>query len=73
MAARTGNQPMDALRSHARLMAAAERASERYGWPLHVIDRARDDPAAEQPDAFIRALRSALHPGTTATDGEDAT
>jgi pimeloyl-ACP methyl ester carboxylesterase len=39
---------------------AAERASERYGWPLHVIDGARDDPAAEQPDAFIRALRSAL-------------
>jgi pimeloyl-ACP methyl ester carboxylesterase len=39
---------------------AAERASERYGWPLHVIDHARDDPAAEQPDTFIRALRSAL-------------
>lgn len=39
---------------------AAERASERYGWPLHVIEGARDDPAAEQPDAFIRALRSAL-------------
>jgi pimeloyl-ACP methyl ester carboxylesterase len=35
---------------------AAERASERYGWPLHVIDGGRDDPAAEQPDAFIRAL-----------------
>lgn len=51
---------------------AAERASERYGWPLHVIDGARDDPAAEQPDAFIRALRSALHTGTTATDGKDA-
>lgn len=39
---------------------AAERASERYGWPLHVIDGARDDPAAEQPEAFIAALRSAL-------------
>lgn len=39
---------------------AAERASERYGWPLHVIEEARDDPAAEQPEAFIGALRSAL-------------
>lgn len=39
---------------------AAERASHRYGWPLHVIDGARDDPAAEQPDAFVRALRSVL-------------
>lgn len=38
----------------------AQRASERYGWPLHVIDGARDDPAAEQPDEFARALRSAL-------------
>ncbi len=38
----------------------AERASERYGWPLHVIDGARDDPAAEQPEEFVRALRSAL-------------
>jgi pimeloyl-ACP methyl ester carboxylesterase len=39
---------------------AAERASQRYGWPLYVIDGARDDPAAEQPDAFVRALRQAL-------------
>lgn len=39
---------------------AAERASERYGWALRVIDGARDDPAAEQPDAFVRALRSVL-------------
>lgn len=38
----------------------AEMASERYGWPLHVIDGARDDPAAEQPDAFVAALRYAL-------------
>ncbi len=38
----------------------AERASQRYGWPLHVIEGARDDPAAEQPEAFVRALRHAL-------------
>lgn len=42
---------------------AARRASQRHGWPLHVIDGARDDPAAEQPQAFLDALRSALdHP-----------
>jgi pimeloyl-ACP methyl ester carboxylesterase len=38
----------------------AERASDRYNWPLHVIDRAADDPARDQPGAFLRALRSAL-------------
>ena len=38
----------------------AEAASARYGWPLHVIERAADDPAFEQPEAFLRALRGAL-------------
>jgi pimeloyl-ACP methyl ester carboxylesterase len=38
----------------------AEAASARYGWPLQVIERAADDPATEQPDAFLRALRGAL-------------
>jgi pimeloyl-ACP methyl ester carboxylesterase len=38
----------------------AEAASIRYGWPLHVIDNARDDPAIEQPAAFLEALHSAL-------------
>lgn len=38
----------------------AEAASARYGWPLHVIDGARDDPAIEQPEAFLAALRTAL-------------
>ncbi|MFW6079013.1 MAG: alpha/beta fold hydrolase [Gemmatimonadota bacterium] len=38
----------------------AESASARYGWPLHVIDDAADDPAVEQPEAFLAALRSAL-------------
>jgi pimeloyl-ACP methyl ester carboxylesterase len=42
---------------------AAEKASERYGWPLFVIDGARDDPAAEQPEAFLEALRNGLEPG----------
>jgi pimeloyl-ACP methyl ester carboxylesterase len=38
----------------------AEAASTRYGWPLHVIENAADDPALEQPDAFLQALRIAL-------------
>lgn len=38
----------------------AEAASARFGWPLHVIDDARDDPALEQPEAFLAALRAAM-------------
>lgn len=38
----------------------AEAASERYGWPLHVVENARDDPAIEQPDAFLEAIHAAL-------------
>jgi pimeloyl-ACP methyl ester carboxylesterase len=41
----------------------AEAASARYGWPLHVIENARDDPAIEQPEAFLEALRTALDTG----------
>jgi pimeloyl-ACP methyl ester carboxylesterase len=37
----------------------AEAAATRRGWALHVIEGARDDPAIEQPDAFLEALRSA--------------
>ena len=35
-------------------------AGVRYGWPLHVIESAGDDPPLEQPDAFLAALRAAL-------------
>jgi pimeloyl-ACP methyl ester carboxylesterase len=41
-------------------LAVAEAASARYGWPLHVIENARDDPAIEQPEAFLGALSTAL-------------
>jgi pimeloyl-ACP methyl ester carboxylesterase len=41
----------------------AEAASLRYGWPLHVIENARDDPAVEQPEAFLEALHTALGSG----------
>jgi len=38
----------------------AEAASARYGWALHVIENAADDPAIERPEAFLQALRATL-------------
>ncbi len=38
----------------------AEAASARYGWPLHVIENAGNDPPMEQPETFLKALRAAL-------------
>ncbi len=38
----------------------AEAASAALGWRLHEIDDAGDDPALEQPEAFVAALRDAL-------------
>jgi len=38
----------------------ARAASTKYGWPLHVIEHAADDPPLEQPEAFLAALRTAL-------------
>lgn len=38
----------------------AEAASARYGWPLHVIENCADDPARDQPEAFVVALRAAI-------------
>lgn len=37
-------------------LSVAEAASKRYGWPLHVIEDAADDPPMEQPKAFLVAL-----------------
>ena len=42
----------------------AEAASVRHGWPLIVIENARDDPAIEQPVAFLDALRAVLGSGS---------
>ncbi len=36
----------------------AEAASASYGWPLHVIEDCADDPPRDQPEAFLRALRT---------------
>ena len=41
-------------------LAVAEQASARYGWPLHIVDEAADDPAMEQPARFVEVLRDAL-------------
>jgi pimeloyl-ACP methyl ester carboxylesterase/16S rRNA G966 N2-methylase RsmD len=41
-------------------LAVAHAASRERGWPLHVIDGAADDPAIEQPEAFVRVLRDVL-------------
>ena len=38
----------------------AEAASERFGWPLYIIEDSRDDPKLEQPDSFMNALYSVL-------------
>ena len=38
-------------------LAFAEAASARYGWPLHVIEDANDDPPIEQPEAVLRVLQ----------------
>ena len=38
----------------------AEAASRAFGWPLHVVENAADDPALEQPEAFIDVLHSVI-------------
>ena len=40
----------------ATALSVARRASARYGWPLHVIDRAGDDPALDRPAEFVDTL-----------------
>jgi pimeloyl-ACP methyl ester carboxylesterase len=44
-------------------LAVAEDASARFGWPLHVIEDAADDPTLDQPEAFLSVLRRVLHRG----------
>jgi pimeloyl-ACP methyl ester carboxylesterase len=38
----------------------AQAASKKYGWPLYVIEQARDDPKLEQPERFVKILRKIL-------------
>jgi pimeloyl-ACP methyl ester carboxylesterase len=44
----------------ANRLRVAEAASARYGWSLHVVDNAADDPPRDQPEAFLQALDAAL-------------
>lgn len=41
-------------------LSVAQEASLRYGWPLHVVESAADDPPMERPKAFLEALRAVL-------------
>lgn len=41
-------------------LSGAQRASERHGWPLFVIDDAAHVPVIEQPTAFLDALRRSM-------------
>jgi pimeloyl-ACP methyl ester carboxylesterase len=38
----------------------AEKASQRFGWPLQIIEDTRDDPKLERPEAFMDALNTVL-------------
>lgn len=40
----------------ANRLRVAQAASDRFGWPLHVIDGAADDPPMERPAEFITAV-----------------
>lgn len=39
-------------------LSVAQHASAQYKWPLQVIENAGNEPAIEQPEAFLRALES---------------
>jgi pimeloyl-ACP methyl ester carboxylesterase len=45
-------------------LSAAIEASARFGWPLHVIDDAGDEPTIERPQEFLKVLHASL--GVTA-------
>lgn len=44
----------------ANRLKVAHSTGARLGWPLHVIEEAADDPARDQPEAFLRALYAGL-------------
>ena len=41
-------------------LSVAEAASRAFGWPLHVVENAADDPAFEQPEAFVAVLEEVV-------------
>ena len=73
MSAMTGKIPGDKLEKinipvtliwgrhdKANRLKIAINASERYGWPLHIIEDTRDDPKLEKPQAFVEAVLSSV-------------
>ncbi|MCW9706785.1 alpha/beta fold hydrolase [Fodinibius salsisoli] len=38
----------------------AHKVSQRYGWPLHIIEKTRDDPKLERPGPFMDTLSTIL-------------
>jgi 2-hydroxymuconate-semialdehyde hydrolase len=48
-------------------LALAQSATERLGWPLHVIEEAGHAAHIEQPAAFVHALRQALDASVAAS------
>ena len=53
----------------ANRLGIAENASDRYGWPLYVIEDAADDPKLERPAAFLDALRTTREAADARTTG----
>jgi pimeloyl-ACP methyl ester carboxylesterase len=41
-------------------LSVGQQASERLGWPLHVLERVGNEPALEAPEEFVRVLRTAV-------------
>jgi pimeloyl-ACP methyl ester carboxylesterase len=41
-------------------VAVGTQASSRFGWPLHVLPHAGNEPALELPDEFVRVLRTTM-------------
>ena len=56
------------LHDRAIKLKVAEEASNRYGWPLFVIENAGDDPKMEQPKAFLETLFKLLQAETVHTN-----
>lgn len=50
----------------ANRLRVAQRASERHGWPLEVVEDCADDPARDRPSEFVRAVESLLRPAPEA-------
>jgi pimeloyl-ACP methyl ester carboxylesterase len=48
----------------ANRLSIAETVSNRFGWPLQVIENSGDDPKLEQPEAFLKAFYAALETGS---------